>query len=162
MFLRRVGRHRGGAFQPLPPPLPCGVCVGLVYNRGQIYVKNCGFLQWWALKYAACRISPSFSRLYRVRGEPMWGCLELLRHVKYLSLQTPFPPFLTPENPHRFKIFFPRSYRRPCRAIRNWSAKRDLTPVNIIFLKKSVFPLVLLSDTPENPCFGQSETVSSR
>ena len=68
-----------------------------------------------------------------------------------------------PSNPQKspsFQIFFPRSHFRPCRGIRNWLSVLYLTPINLIFLKKAVLPLVLQSHTHENACFGQTTNVS--
>ena len=78
----------------------------------------------------------------------------------FLASKTPVSKNETPENPPRLKFFFPRPHLRPCGAIRNGLAKQDLTPINLKYLKQPVLPLVLLSDTPENPCFEQAETVS--
>ena len=84
----------------------------------------------------------------------------LLTCVNKTVPNCPFCPVLTPKNPHRSKIFFPRSHFRPCRGIRNWLPVYDLTFICLIFLKKRVLPLVLLSDTPENTCFRHPPNVS--
>ena len=72
----------------------------------------------------------------------------------------PVLPRPNPQKSPSFKNFFPRSHFRPCRGIRNWLPVCDLTFIYLIFLKKRVLTLVLLSDTPENTCFGHPPNVS--
>ena len=90
------------------------------------------------------------------QGAPLY----MLTLVNFFHPSSPFFPLLTPRNPHRFKIFFPRPHFRPCRGIRNRLPSCSLTLINLMFLKKPVLPLVLLSTTPENPYFGQTAGVS--
>ena len=70
-------------------------------------------------------------------------------------------PRSNPQKSPSFQIFFPRSHFSPCRGIRNGLWFHDLTPLNLIFLKKPVLPLILLSATLKNPYFGQTGSVSS-
>ena len=113
-------------------------------------------------KFTKCRkntqksvISPCQSLLYKFLSFashyhcPITTRASMLMYVKKISVECLFSHFLTPVNPHRFKIFFPRSHLRPYEPLQMGSG------ANIS--QKACFSLILLSYNLKNPCIEQTQ-----